>query len=219
MQRLLGVYTIRFNRRHKRHGHLFQGRYKAFLVDKDSYLLQLTRYIHLNPVKAGLAKSPQDYEWSSMRFFLKDVDTGFLDTRFILQNFQSKSDYKNFVMDGLKISKDPLKEAVGGLFLGSEEFIDKFRKEISKIKDSAISCRRQLEQTSISRLEPLLKDKETDFKIYAYWKLGRRTQKEIGTLVQRTESAISHAIRRFQKKIEKDGKLRVQMMQVERHIS
>ena len=66
MKRLLGVYTIRFNRRHKRYGHLFQGRYKAYLLDQDSYFLELSRYIHLNPVKANIVRY-QDLEGSITR--------------------------------------------------------------------------------------------------------------------------------------------------------
>lgn len=218
MQRLLGVYTTRFNRKRKRYGHLFQGRYKALVVDKDSYLLELTRYIHLNPVKAGLAESPEDYAWSSMRAFLKGPSE-FPYTQFILESFRSTTDYKHFILSGLPISKDPIKEAIGGLFLGSEEFADKFKQQLSNIKDSSISCKRQLEQISLSRLHPALKEKENDFKIYAYWKLGKRTQKEIGSFVQRTESAVSHAIKRFEGRMQKDRGLKDQFLTTEREFS
>jgi REP element-mobilizing transposase RayT len=218
MQRLLGVYTTRFNRKHKRCGHLFQGRYKALVVDKDSYLLELTRYIHLNPVKAGLAASPEDYAWSSMRAFLKGPSE-FPCTQFILQSFRSKTDYKNFILSGIQNSKDPIKEAIGGLFLGSEKFVEKFKQQISNIKDSSIAGKRKLEQISFSRLHPALKEKENDFKIYAYWKLGKRTQKEIGNLVQRTDSAISHAIKKFEEKMQKDRGLRDQFLMTERVFS
>ena len=78
MKRLLGLYTVRFNRKHKRLGHLFQGRYKALIVDKDAYFLQLSRYVHLNPVKAKLVKNPEDYRWSSMRYYLKEKSPEFL---------------------------------------------------------------------------------------------------------------------------------------------
>src|SRR3989338_3504994 len=61
MKRLLGVYTMRFNNKYHRRGHLFQGRYKAIIVDKDNYFLQLSRYIHLNPVKARLAQAHEEY--------------------------------------------------------------------------------------------------------------------------------------------------------------
>ena len=65
MRQLNGVYTQRFNRRHRRVGHVFQGRYKAILVDKDSYLLELSRYVVLNPVRAAMVNDVGDWEWSS----------------------------------------------------------------------------------------------------------------------------------------------------------
>lgn len=67
MRQLNGVYTQASNRRHRRVGHLFQGRFKAILVDSDAYLLELTRYVVLNPVRAGMAKKPSDWPWSSYR--------------------------------------------------------------------------------------------------------------------------------------------------------
>src|SRR5450759_3527274 len=65
MQWLNGVYTQRFNRRHECVGHVFQGRFKAILVERDSYLLELARYIVLNPVRAKVVKNPDRYPWSS----------------------------------------------------------------------------------------------------------------------------------------------------------
>ncbi len=65
MRQLNGVYTQRFNRRHGRVGHVFQGRYKAILVERDAYLLELARYVVLNPVRAGMVVGPQDWPWSS----------------------------------------------------------------------------------------------------------------------------------------------------------
>ncbi|MDH5536850.1 MAG: transposase, partial [Betaproteobacteria bacterium] len=67
MRRLNGVYTQAFNRRHRRVGHLFQGRYKAIVVDKDAYLRELCRYIVLNPVRAKAVKTAQRWPWSSYR--------------------------------------------------------------------------------------------------------------------------------------------------------
>ncbi len=69
MLALQSAYTQWFNRRHDRVGHLFQGRYKAFLIEKERYLLALVRYIHRNPTEAGLARRPQDYRWSSDRHY------------------------------------------------------------------------------------------------------------------------------------------------------
>ena len=67
MRQLNGMVTQASNRRHQRSGHLFQGRFKGILVDKDSYLLELTRYVVLNPVRAGMVKHPGKYPWSSYR--------------------------------------------------------------------------------------------------------------------------------------------------------
>ena len=65
MRQLNGVYTQRYNRRHGKRGHLFQGRYKAILVDKENYLHELCRYVVLNPVRAGIVDSPEEWKWSS----------------------------------------------------------------------------------------------------------------------------------------------------------
>lgn len=67
MRQLNGVYTQASNRRHRRVGHLFQGRFKAILVDSDAYLLELTRYVVLNPVRAGMVENPAGWTWSSYR--------------------------------------------------------------------------------------------------------------------------------------------------------
>ena len=66
-----GLYAQRFNRLHRRDGALFRGRYKAIVVDKDNYLAQVVRYIHLNPVEARLVREPESYAWSSHRFYLR----------------------------------------------------------------------------------------------------------------------------------------------------
>jgi hypothetical protein len=65
MRHLNGVYTQAFNRRHGKVGHVFQGRFKAILVDRDNYLLALCRYVELNPVRANMVKAPADWPWSS----------------------------------------------------------------------------------------------------------------------------------------------------------
>jgi len=135
MQRLLGVYTTRFNRRHERHGHLFQGRFKALLVEKDSYLLELARYIHLNPVRAKLAQRPEDYPWSSMKNFLNSGDEDFPHTALILRSFGSRKTFRDFVLEGLERMIDPFQNVVGGLFLGSEEFVERFREKIDEVKN------------------------------------------------------------------------------------
>ena len=84
MLALQSGYTQWFNRRHGRVGHLFQGRYKAFLVEQERYLLALVRYIHRNPVEAGLARRPQDYAWSSDRYYRRGQGPEWLDADHVL---------------------------------------------------------------------------------------------------------------------------------------
>ena len=79
MSCLQSSYTQYFNRRHRRVGHLFQGRYKAWLVEKDLYALALLRYIHENPVKAKVVSAPQEYEWSSDRHYRRGKSQDWLD--------------------------------------------------------------------------------------------------------------------------------------------
>ncbi len=73
MQHINGVYTQAFNRRHNKVGHLFQGRFKAILVDRDAYLLEVCRYVELNPVRARMVKQPQQWAWSSYRAHTGEV--------------------------------------------------------------------------------------------------------------------------------------------------
>src|SRR5690625_673373 len=106
MRQLNGVYTQATNRRHRRSGHLFQGRFKAILVDKESYVLELTRYVVLNPVRAAMVKSPGDYPWSSYRAMVGEAEApGWLATDGLLALFgkrraESRRRYRRFVREG-----------------------------------------------------------------------------------------------------------------------
>jgi putative transposase len=102
MQNLCFRYTQWVNRRQERVGHLFQGRYKAVLVDADSYLLELVRYLHLNPVRAGMVKSPEAYPWSSHLAYLGEKKFPWLTTDWVLSQFSSSrrradKEYREFV--------------------------------------------------------------------------------------------------------------------------
>ena len=137
MRQLNGVYTQKYNGRHDRVGHLFQGRYKAFVVEKDAYLLELSRYIALNPVRAGMVSLPEDWPWSSygVTAGMKSQES-FLYTDFLLNLFspskvQARRLYRNFVTEGLDRGS-PLKEARGGLILGHAAFVDEVRKLIEE---------------------------------------------------------------------------------------
>ena len=88
MRHIDGVYTQRFNRSHHVDGQLFRGRYKSILIDADSYLLELIRYIHRNPIDSGIVKNLEKYPWSSHQGYLSDAKKwGWLYKEFVLSMF------------------------------------------------------------------------------------------------------------------------------------
>lgn len=128
MRHLDGLYTQRFNRVEQRDGPLFRGRYKALLVESDQHLLQVSRYIHLNPVIAHLCKIPDDYAWSSYRSFIeKTLSISWLTTSHLLNYmsaFNKSLSYAEFVMQGIdkETAKFYHKKNLPSIY-GSKEFI------------------------------------------------------------------------------------------------
>ena len=131
MQLLNGVYTQRFNRRHKRSGHVFQGRFKAILVEKESHLLELARYVVLNPVRAKMARSARDWRWSSYRATAGQVESPwFLTIDWVLSQFGVKRAtamraYRQFVSQGRGV--DVWEGLRAGTLLGSDAFAEKVK--------------------------------------------------------------------------------------------
>lgn len=137
MRQLNGVYTQRFNRRHGRVGHVFQGRFKAILVDRDSYLLELARYIVLNPVRAKMRKHAGDYVWSSYSAMVGEVPApALLTTESILVQFgrqkvRSRARYAAFVREGLG-AESIWNNLQGQVILGSEKFVTQMEPLLKK---------------------------------------------------------------------------------------
>jgi REP element-mobilizing transposase RayT/DNA-binding CsgD family transcriptional regulator len=131
MRHLNGVYTQRFNRRHDRVGHLFQGRYGAILVERETYLLELVRYIALNPVRAGLASSAEEWRWSSHRAHAAlAAAPSWLRTEPVLERFasaplQAPTQYRRFVEAGVGLP-GPWSALRGQVLLGSDSFAERF---------------------------------------------------------------------------------------------
>jgi len=122
-------YTVRFNKRYKTVGHLFQGRYKAILCDRDGYLLSLVKYIHLNPVRARLIKTPEEYEWSSHRAYIKAVGKSIVDEEQVLRMFsedkgRARRLYQAYVSDGIAVKKEDIYCIIDKRILGDERFVD-----------------------------------------------------------------------------------------------
>ena len=128
MRQLNGVYTQQYNVRHEKSGHVFQGRYKAVVIEKDSHLLEVCRYVVLNPVRARVVTHPQQWKWSSYRAtagLVKGVD--FLTKDWTLLQFGRRTKaaqraYRRFVREGLD-APSPWEDVRGGLLLGGEEFV------------------------------------------------------------------------------------------------
>lgn len=145
-------YTGYFNRHHNRIGHLFQGRYKAIIVDKESYLLELVRYIHLNPVRGGL--DFVNYEWNSYNEYIEKNNKTIVDRDFILNQFSEDEEkaiiqFIKFHEDGIKMKKSILERVVAGTFLGSERFVEKMKMKIKEniVLTEEIQYKKELEGT------------------------------------------------------------------------
>lgn len=130
MHGINGVYTGYFNRRHVRCGHLFQGRYKGILVDKDAYLVELSRYVHLNPVRAEIVEKPQYYTWSSYTSYIgKEKEHPWIEYSWVLGQFDKDKDiarkkYRKYIEES--VHKDNLAQELSGqIILGGERFIEK----------------------------------------------------------------------------------------------
>jgi len=238
MHYINGSYTTYFNRRQGRNGHLFQGRYKAILVDVDRYLLELSRYLHLNPVRAGLVKRPEEYSYSSYRSYItrekeeivhRDRIWGMIsgDGRNGVQR------YRRFVEEALgRDLESPLKRVYGGVILGGDKFIrDVLRRmEGRDVRRQDISYRRQLRVTkdveeiihaigsyfNVTR-EVILEDKRVlrNTAIYLGKKYTALTNREMGDLFGGISySAITRVYQRFGQKILKNRNLRKQIEEI-----
>jgi len=140
MRQLNGVYTQASNRRHRRVGHLFQGRFKAILVDSDAYLLELSRYVVLNPVRAGIVKKPGAWPWSSYRACVGlDPAALWLAVDSLLAPFAKRRSlarerYAQFVAEGIKAAS-PWANLKGQVYLGDEQFVQRVQAHLPSGKD------------------------------------------------------------------------------------
>ena len=147
MRQLNGVYTQAYNRSNGRVGHVFQGRYKAIMVEKQGYLLELARYIVLNPVRASMVRSVSQWRWSSYRATTGQVlNPGWLNTDWLLASFSKRKSqavklYKAFVAEG-KGQPSPWLQLRNQVYLGSDDFVAQLNalidgdKELSEIPSS-----------------------------------------------------------------------------------
>jgi putative transposase len=155
MHYLNGSYTTYLNTKRKRSGHLFQGRYKAILLERDSHLLELTRYLHLNPVRAGLAPKPDQYPYSSYGAYISKKDDDLISRDLVLgmistDQSQAIRKYKDFVEAGIgKDLTNPLAKVYAGMIAGGNQFIQDVLQRIDgqKVAKKEVSFRKALKSS------------------------------------------------------------------------
>ncbi len=224
MQHINSAYTTYFNIKRKRSGHLFQGRYKAILVEADAYATELSRYSHLNPVRARLASRPEEWPWSSYRGYIgQEKVPEWLKSEFILGYFGKRATdamkkYRAYVEDMLgKEYESPLKETFGTALLGSAGFIKaitaghvttkELERDLPALRQFA--CRPALEDILYAVKSVIGSDEKLARQagMYLCHKYSGEKLRTIGKLFNVKESAISEASRSFPRKMEKDTKL------------
>jgi len=165
MQSLLFGYAGYFNRRYGEVGHLFQGRYKAILCDKDAYLLELVRYIHLNPVRAKIVEKPEDYVWSGHVGYLGRGMEPLIDEGFVLDQFSdnrstARRRYRQFVWEGISGEHDERYYQVKDQrYLGDESFIDRVENQRKEPKSWVYDIPLEAISHEVSRALGVTKDK------------------------------------------------------------
>lgn len=200
MRQLNGVYTQTFNRRHRRVGHVFQGRYKAILVEKNSYLLELSRYVVLNPVRAQIVNDAADWPWSSYRAMIGQASPlRCLQVDWLLSQFGSGREqaivrYQHFVRAGMGLP--PVwKKLKNQIFLGEKVFVERLQSQIQaesgNLKEIPKAQRRPLGKPLSHYVETFSNAKEGMKKAYAS---GDYTMQQIADAFGVHYSTVSRAV-------------------------
>jgi putative transposase len=228
------TYTQRFNRRNFRSGHLFQGRYKSIIIQNDAYLLQLSYYIHRNPLRAGITRRLADYRWSSYPVYAYGRKTPkWLSTDLILDQFAGKQDchrsYREKVQKYASEEKHLFEDLRHGLILGSKQFVEKIREEYAAATpDVSLPQQRRVARVFDSKsyllkgaqifgcsLEHFVHAKRLsgaekqirDLLLYGIYKTGQLKNEEIGGLFGLSYSGVSHSVKSAKLKLARSREL------------
>jgi len=235
MQHINGAYTTYFNVKRRRSGHLFQGRYGSILVEADPYALELSRYIHLNPVRAGMVQRPEEYEWSSyLPYALEEQKPAWLSTDLILgylndQYLAAQQKYKDFVESLIgKVYRNPLSDTLRSTILGTLDFVNEIRDRfhIDEINDRDLPSLQEPPPrpgiTSIvNAAGSILKNDsrlQRQLQIHLCHRYTGAKLRDIGDHFGIGESAVSQNSRRFADRLKKDRDLRRITDQVKREL-
>jgi len=237
------AYARYFNKRYKRVGHVFQNRYKAILCDADSYLLELIRYIHLNPVRAGIVDLPQNYPWSSHRDYTEDLNRGLVDKDLILPMFSKRKAkatrlFSKFALEKLGEDKrEDLYEVKDQRFLGDEEFIENLSQKFDDLRRKKFNLKRRAivdlkniltsvaKISGVSETDILSKDqsRETAFARHIFMYVAKEEfdfkGKQIAEFTGRDNSCISHAIKNIKGKTMYDEELNLKLNDIVKRLT
>lgn len=225
-----GTYTRRFNNGHGRSGHLFQGRFKSMLVQNDAYILQLSYYIHRNPLRAGLVERLADFPWSSyLVYAYAQRQPDWLSTELILNHFNVPNPHRAYREKVQRYAQEEARlweDFRHGFILGSKKFVETVRnrflpehpveavpqqrllardKELHAILAAAaerIGC--DLPRLAAKRRVSGFDKKKRDALVYWVWKAGLFTNEQIGNLFGLTYSAVSHCVQEMNKRLQSD---------------
>lgn len=184
MRQLNGLYTQWSNRRHQRSGHLFQGRYKAILVDWDGYFLELGRYVVLNPVRASVVKHPKDWGWSSYGAMVgRAKSPAWLTTDVLLGEFGksrswARKKYQQFVEEGMG-AETIWKDLKGQIYLGDEEFVEQMQGKLGERKEDVNIPQAQQRPLALSLEEICRRYPNRDRAIRAGYETGGYSYQQI----------------------------------------
>jgi len=200
MRQLNGVYTQRYNNHYTRSGHLFQGRYKAILVQQDLYLAELSRYIVLNPVRAGMVGAAKDWSWSSYRATAGlSTRISWLSSDWLLSNFAKKRKeaqllYRRFVSEGRGQEK-PWPKLSHQIYLGDEQFVNTMQKLVPVDKDlsEVVSAQKRSKVKSLDEYKSQYSDR--NIAICKAYESGGYSMKAIGDNFELHYSWISRVIK------------------------
>lgn len=202
MRYLNGVYTQRFNRTHSHVGHLFQGRFKAILVEKEAHMLELARYVVLNPVRAGMVESAEQWSWSSYPAMvgLSGCPEWF-DREWLLGNFGESNrsavrQYMRFVADGV-LQSSPWSMLKNQIYLGSDRFVEKVQSDLPSRQQKLSEIPKAQKRSMPKSIEEYLTmTSSRDEAIVAAYKSGGYTLQDIGSHFGKHYSTISRIIHR-----------------------
>jgi REP element-mobilizing transposase RayT len=209
MRQLNGVYTQHVNQRHSQVGHLFQGRYKAILVQKEGHLLELSRYVVLNPLRARMVKTLDDWPWSSYQSMIGQADVPpWLDADWLLNQFgrqriRARQKYQQFVMEG-KGLPSPLEATRHQLILGDDQFVDRMREECNSDQlEETSRAQRRMRAKSLTDYEQVSKTRnEAMSKAY---NSGVYSMREIGEYFGVHYMTVSRAVRQFENEVKSNA--------------